>query len=67
MKTKELSLDEEIEILVKVGMHKNKADLLREALRLYREAHPDKKIGDSDSAVLRLRFPKKDLRPCKSA
>jgi predicted HTH domain antitoxin len=44
MKTSKLSLDEEIEILVKIGIHKNKADLLREALHLYREAHPDKKL-----------------------
>lgn len=44
MKTELLSIDEEIEILVKSGSHKSKTDVLREAFRLYKEAHPEKKL-----------------------
>ncbi len=44
MKTENISIDDEIEILVKAGGYKSKADLLREAFRLYKEAHPDKKL-----------------------
>ena len=44
MKTERLSIDEEIGILVKAGSYKSKADLLREAFRLYKEAHPEKKL-----------------------
>jgi predicted HTH domain antitoxin len=44
MKTPNISLDEEIAILVKAGGYKSKVDLLREALRLYKEAYPDKKL-----------------------
>jgi predicted HTH domain antitoxin len=44
MKIKLLSVDEEITILVKSGSHKSKADILREAFRLYKEAHPEKKL-----------------------
>lgn len=39
-----MSLDDEIAILVKAGGYKSKADLLREALRLYKEANPDQKL-----------------------
>lgn len=44
MKSKTLSLDEEIEILVQTGSSKSKADLLREAFHFYKEAHPEKKL-----------------------
>lgn len=44
MKTEIPSIDEEIEILVKSGSHKSKRDLLREAFRFYKEAHPEKKL-----------------------
>lgn len=44
MRTESLSVDEEIEILVKSGSYKSKTDLLREAFRLYKEAHPEKKL-----------------------
>ncbi len=44
MKTELPSIDEEIGILVKSGSHKSKRDLLREAFRFYKGAHPEKKL-----------------------
>lgn len=44
MKGTDLPLADELKLLLKAGRHKSKKDLLREALRLYKEAHPEAKL-----------------------